>query len=103
MANIKVDHSQFERTASAIETYISKHKTKMNTIDQSIASLSSSWQGNDYNQLKKEWQEIKGSGSTSDKMLKSLDNYADFLRFAANKYKSAQTNAINRANNLPRY
>ena len=103
MANIKVDHSQFERTASAIETYISKHKTKMNTIDRSIASLSSSWQGNDYTQLKKEWQQIQGSDSTSDKMLKSLDNYADFLRFAANKYKSAQVNAINRANKLPRY
>ena len=103
MANIKVDHSQFERAASAIETYISKHKSKMNTINTSIASLGSSWQGNDYNQLKKEWQEIQGSGSTSDKMLKSLDNYADFLRFAANKYKSAQANGINRANRLPRY
>ena len=57
----------------------------------------------DYNQLKKEWQQIKGSDSTSDRMLKSLDNYADFLRFAANKYKSAQANAINRANGLPRY
>lgn len=103
MANIKVDHSQFEKAASAIETYINNHKTSMNSIDQSVNSLGSSWQGNDYNQLRKEWQEIKGSGSTSDKMLKSLDNYADFLRFAANKYKSAQANAINRANNLPRY
>ena len=103
MANIQVDHSQYERADSAIETYISKHKSKMNTINNSIASLGSSWQGNDYNQLKKEWQEIQGSGSTSDKMLKSLDNYADFLRFAANKYKSAQANAINRANRLPRY
>ena len=58
MANIKVDHSQFERTASAIETYINNHKTSMNSIDQSVNSLGSSWQGNDYTQLKKEWQEI---------------------------------------------
>ena len=103
MANIKVDHSQLERTASTIDTYISKHKTKMNNIDQSIVSLGASWQGSDYNQLKKEWQQIKGPDSTSDKMLKSLDNYADYLRFAANKYKSAQINAINRANKLPKY
>ena len=103
MANIKVDHSQFERTAAAIDTYIRNHRNKMNSIDASVNSLGSSWQGNDYNQLKKEWQQIQGSGSTSDKMLKSLDNYADFLRFAANKYKSAQANAINRANRLPRY
>lgn len=56
-----------------------------------------------YNKLKTECQQMSASGSTSDKMLKSLDNYADFLRFAANKYKSAQANAINRANRLPRY
>ena len=52
---------------------------------------------------KTEWQQIKGADSTSDKMLKSLDSYADFLRFAASKYKSAQANAINRANRLPKY
>lgn len=103
MANIKVDHNQFERTASTIDNYIKNHRTKMNSIDASITSLGTAWQGNDYNQLKKEWQEIKGSDSTSEKMLKSLDNYADFLRFAAKKYKSAQANAINRANRLPRY
>ena len=85
MANIKVDHNQFERTASTIDNYIKNHRTKMNSIDASITSLGTAWQGNDYNQLKKEWQEIKGSDSTSEKMLKSLDNYADFLRFAAKK------------------
>lgn len=103
MANIKVDHSQFEKTASVIETYITKHKNNMQVINQSVDALASSWQGDDYNQLKTEWQQINASDSTSGKMLKSLDNYADFLRFAANKYKSAQANAINRANNLPRY
>lgn len=103
MANIKVDHSQFEKAASSIESYITKHKIKMKNIEQSVTSLGTSWQGEDYNQLKTECQQMSASGSTSDKMLKSLDNYADFLRFAANKYKSAQANAINRANNLPRY
>ena len=103
MANIKVDHSQFERTATAIDTYIRNHKSKMNSIDNSITALGTAWQGSDYNQLQTEWQQIKGSDSTSAKMLKSLDSYADFLRFAANKYKSAQASAINRANRLPKY
>ena len=103
MANIKVDHSRFERAASAIDTYIRNHNNKMNSIDSLITSLGTSWQGPDYNQLQSEWQQIKGSDSTSDKMLKSLNSYADFLRFAANKYKSAQANAINRANRLPKY
>lgn len=103
MANINVDHSQFEKAASSIESYITKHKNKMKSIEQALTSLETSWQGEDYNQLRTECQQMSASGSTSDKMLKSLDNYADFLRFAANKYKSAQTNAINRANRLPRY
>lgn len=103
MANIRVDHSQFEKAAASIESYITKHKSKMKSIEQSVASLGASWQGEDYNQLKKECQQMSASGSTSDKMLRSLDNYADFLRFAAKKYKSAQANAIDRANKLPRY
>lgn len=103
MANIKVDHSQLEKTAAAIDTYIVKHRNNMQAINQSVISLGASWRGSDYNQVHIEWQQINASDSTSGRMLKSLDNYADFLRFAANKYKSAQTNAINRANNLPRY
>ena len=103
MANIKVDHSKFEKAATTIETYIGNHKKQMQSIDKSITELNSDWQGKDYNQLKLEWQEMNASDSTSGKMLKSLENYADFLRFAANKYKSVQSNAINRANSLPRY
>lgn len=103
MAYIKVDHSQFEKTASAIDSYGKKQMTKMLSIEQSVNALGSSWQGPDYNQLKIETQQINATDSVSYKMLVSLGNYADFLRFAANKYKSAQVNAINRANNLPRY
>ena len=101
MANIKVDHSQFERTASAIDTYIRNHKSKMNSIDKSITALGTAWQGSDYNQLQTEWQQIKGADSTVLKIYFSYFHY--FLRFAANKYKSAQANAINRANRLPKY
>ncbi len=101
MAYIKVDHSQFEKTATTIETYVINHKKNMQSINQSVISLNSDWSGKDYAQLRKEWQEINSSESTSGKMIKSLENYADYLRFAANKYKSAQSAAINRANSLP--
>jgi uncharacterized protein YukE len=103
MANIKVDHNELEKTVSSIDAYIKNHNNKMKNIDDMVTSLGTSWQGTDYDQLKTECQQMSASGSTSDQMLKSLDNYADFLRFAANKYKSAQANAINRANQLPRY
>jgi uncharacterized protein YukE len=103
MANIKVDHGELEKTASSIDSYIKYHKSKMKAIEDQIVLLGLSWQGADYTQLKTECQQMNVSGSTSDQMLKSLGNYADFLRFAENKYKSAQANAINRANQLPRY
>ena len=70
---------------------------------QSIDSLNVQWQGSDYAQLQNEWRQMNASDSTSARMIKSLDNYADFLRFSANKYKSAQANAINTAGRLPRY
>lgn len=103
MANIKVDHKKFEQAAGAIEAYVSKHKSNMNAIENAVNSLGTCWHGADYAQFQREWQEIKGTGSTSDKMIRSLEQYADFLRFAANKYRSAQENAVNRADRLPKY
>lgn len=102
MAYVKVDYSKFEHAASAIDTYISRHRSNMNSIDREITNLSATWQGKDYNVLKNEWNEMKAHDSTSEKMIKSLKNYAEYLRMAAKKYKEAQSNAVNRANSLPR-
>lgn len=103
MAYVKVDYSKFEHAASAIDTYISRHRSNMNNIDREITNLSATWQGKDYISLKNEWNEMKAHGSTSDKMIKSLKSYAEYLRMAAKKYKEAQSNAVNRANSLPRW
>ena len=100
MAYITVDHKRLEKTANDIDGYINAHRKAMSEIDNNITSLGASWQGKDYSQTVREWNEMKNSSSTSEKMLKSLDNYADFLRWAAKKYKQAQTDAINRANRL---
>ena len=102
MAYIRVDHNKFENTASEIYTYISKHKRNMNKVDQEVITLASKWQGKDYETFKKQWNELNASDSTSTKMLNSLKNYAEYLRMAAKKYKEAQSNAVNRANSLPR-
>lgn len=101
MSYTKVDYNKFEHAADAIDTYVSRHETNMRKIDTEINELSISWQGTDYLSLKKEWNQINASDSSSGQMIKSLKNYANFLRFAANKYKSAQANAINIANRLP--
>ena len=102
MARIKVDHKALTTAADAVDSYVSKHKNNMKQINNNVVNLNSAWQGKDYNQLKTEWMEIMAADSTSGKMLTSLENYADFLRYAAKKYIDAQTNAVNRANLLPK-
>ena len=100
MAYIMVDHRRLETTATDIDRYINVHRRAMADIDNNIISLGGSWQGEDYHRMQCEWNEMKNGSSTSEKMLKSLDNYADFLRWAAKKYKQAQADAISRANRL---
>lgn len=100
MAYIKIDHTQFQKASNAVDTYIRNHKKNMDGIEQAMTSLGASWKGEDYFQVKHEWNQINGSGSTSDKMLISLQNYADALEATAKKYKDVQSRAINRANTL---
>lgn len=100
MAYIKIDHTQFRNASNAVDTYIRNHKKSMNSIEQEMTSLGASWKGEDYLQIKHEWNQIHDSGSTSDKMLISLQNYADALEATAKKYKDAQSRAVNRANTL---
>lgn len=102
MAYIRVDHRQLEKAASAIDTYVSKHKSNMQGIEQTLNGLGTSWQGADYQQLKTEWRQINAQDSTSGKMLKSLESYGKYLKYAQAQYKQAQSKAVNRANSLPK-
>ena len=103
MAYIKVDHSKFESAARAIDNYVSDMKTKMSSANGEVNTLSATWQGSDFTQFKSQWDKVTNSGSTYSQMLKALESYSDYLRYAASKYKNAQANAINRANSLPRW
>lgn len=103
MAVINVDHSRLEKTASAVDDYVTKHKHNMNSIDTNVTALKTAWEGEDYDQMAARWQQMNSDDSTSGEMLKALESYADFLRFAAEQYKTAQIDAINRANRLPKW
>lgn len=103
MAYIKVDHSKLESTASLVEAYISNTKKKMNNANGYVANMSGSWQGVDFNQFKLQWDGVTNNDSAYSQMMKSLESYAQFLRYAASKYKNAQAKAINRANSLPKW
>lgn len=97
MAKLTVNHSTFRTTATQIESYIRQTKNNMQQIDQTVNGLGTSWQGADYQKVNSEWDAINGNHSTTDKMLDSLQNYADALKSAGEKYKAAQSRAINRA------
>lgn len=103
MAFLKVDHSRFEEAASAIDSYVSLLKGKMRSADQEVGVLSANWQGGDFTQFKTQWDMVTNEGSAYSQMVKTLESYAEFLRFAAKQYKEAQIRAVNRANQLPRW
>lgn len=102
MGYIKVNHQDFEKTAQVIDRYVENHKSNMRKMDNEVKALSACWSGTDYSQFYKEWNYINATDSTSGKMIRALENYAQFLRFCGNTYKSAQSRAINRANSLPK-
>ena len=103
MAYLRVDHSKFEAAASAIDTYVTSMKNKMRSAGGEVNTLSANWQGSDFTQFKAQWDKVTNNDSTYSQMIKSLESYAKYLRFAAQKYKEAQSKAVNRANGLPKY
>lgn len=103
MAYIKVNHSKFARTAEEVEDYVLVMKAMMSRAQEDVNLLLSSWKGDDANVFNSKWSTITENGSTYAGMVKSLESYAKVLRFAGEKYKNAQINAVNRANSLSRW
>lgn len=103
MAYIKVDHSKCERAASAVDEYVTLMKDKMKSAQGEVITLSSTWQGSDFTQFKSQFDKVDNDDSTHTQMVKALESYANYLRYASVKYKDAQAKAVNRANSLPRY
>lgn len=102
MAYISVDYSKLESAASAVDDYVDLMKGKMKSAQNEVNNLSVSWQGGDATQFKTEFDKVDNEDSTHAGMVKSLEAYSKYLRYAASKYKEAQARAVNRANSLPR-
>lgn len=102
MAYIKVDHSKFFNAANEIDSYVKLMKDKMKQAQDEVLELSSNWQGSDYVQLKYEFDKVDDNDSIHMQMIKSLESYSNYLRYAAEKYRDVQSKAVNRANSLPK-
>ena len=100
MGKISVNYDHFDKTAKTIETYIELQKTKMKSATQEAINLGTVWQGKDYNQFLKEWNQLDDSDSTTITFQKSLQSYADLLRYTGSEYKKAQQIAIDLANKI---
>lgn len=97
MAYIEVDHKKLAEAANGIDRYVDKLKSNMSSIDNTMNGLKTGWDGADYNQLMKEWNEINGTGSTTAKYISTLQAYSGTLQEARKKYIDAQAKAVNRA------
>ena len=100
MAYIKVNHKKMLAVADQVDNYVTQLEKGMTSIDSAMLSVGSTWKGDDYQQVKKEWDEINSSGSTTDRMKTTLKSYSGSIREASKLYKEAQARAINRANTL---
>lgn len=103
MAYIKVDHSELTSSAVVVEKYITFLKSKMNSAQGEVDTLSATWQGADFTEFNAQWDKVTDNNSTYMQMLKSLESYQRFLEHASNKYKEVQSKAVNRADALPKY
>lgn len=101
---IYVDHSRFSNGAKKIEEYIGTINSYMTSMDDEVNNMvASSWVGDDASAFKGKWNESKNPASATSYMKMNLQQYADNLNTAANKYKNAQISAINEANSLPKW
>lgn len=103
MAYIKVDHSKLKSTANAVDTYVKLLRDKMGLAQSEIEALSAGWEGQDYTQFLAAFDAIDNGDSTHAALIKALESYAEYLRYAGDKYRNTQASAINAANLLPRW
>ena len=103
MAYINVNHTQFSKAADSIDEFVRNMSTKMASANGEVNNLSGGWQGTDFIQFKTQWEKVTNGDSTYTEMKKAFETYSKFLRYAGEKYRVAQENAVNAAYRLPKY
>lgn len=101
MASINVDFSRLEAAAAKIEAHITYANNTMKTANLDAISLLMSWKGQDADDFNAAYSSLTSGGSAFSGYISSLQNYADFLKNAAQRYRAAMIDAYNEANSHP--
>ena len=103
MAMIEVNHKVLRDVAAAITAYISVQNREMGSADSNIKQmLRTDWLGSDAQEFERKWEDVDSPGSITIKHRESLKKYGENLTACANEYQSAQEDAYNAANRLPK-
>lgn len=97
---IKVNHSKLKDTASAVEKNIAIYEETMTSATNEVNALGADWQGSDYQQYANQWDKLDDSDSLQQFLRKTMQDYADYLKYCAAQYAQTQADAINRAKAL---
>jgi hypothetical protein len=104
MAVIEVNHKVLREVAAAVTAYCSAQDREMRTADADVKGmLFSDWLGLDAQTFGHKWEGVDDSGSTSVKFRESLKAFGESLTACANAYQTAQEDAVNEANRLPKW
>ena len=100
---IKTDCKKMVKTAENIEAQIAEIKKLMSNSTTAVLEMRSGFQGADYDAFYAKWDSLWTEDSTYSTLVKRLESYAEFLRYAAEQYDYVQEQAILRSNRIPKY
>ena len=100
MANIRVDCGELRTIAGKIDAYVEFAKDQQKKANEEQERLSLHWQGLDHKAYEEKWNTATVESMKYNGMLKAMENYADYLRYAASEYEKAQERAIGTATRL---
>ncbi|MBR3995883.1 MAG: hypothetical protein IKI97_11475 [Clostridia bacterium] len=100
---IKTDCAKLVKTAENIEAQIAEIRKHMANSSTAVLEMRSGFQGADYDAFYSKWDSLFADDSTYSTLVKRLESYAKFLRYAAEQYDYVQEQAQLRSNRIPKY
>jgi hypothetical protein len=104
MAVIEVNHKVLRDVAEAVTAYCNAQDREMRSADSDVKSmLFSDWLGLDAQEFGRKWEGVDDTDSVAVKFRESLKKFGESLTACANTYQTAQEDAYNEANRLPKW